>query len=193
MNYTNRYGEVICSMEIAKKILAYGERFFLTLGVLSLSTIIVIITAGIIMRYVFRSPFAWTEELALLLFIVLCFSGASVAANRKKHVVADYIINRLNIKYRFILKTLSYIMIIAFLAVVLYASFLLQPSLLVHRSVILRIPRNLYYLPLLAASLYMALVYLIEFIESLLEAKKIFSKGETPEVKDDLVNRGESL
>jgi TRAP-type transport system small permease protein len=152
-------------MGVLKKIIAYGERLILTIGVLSLSTIIIIITLGIISRYVFGSPFAWTEELASFLFIVLCFSGASVAAYRKKHVVADYIINRVNPKIRHVIQIILHLLIIAFLAVVFYASISLQPNLQIHRSINLGIPRNYYYLPLLIASFYMLLVYLIEFYE----------------------------
>lgn len=160
-------------MEFIKKIIGYGERIFLTIGVLCLATIVVIITGGIITRYVFGSPFSWTEELATFLFIWLCFSGASVAANRKKHVVADYMINRTGGKFRYLIQSLTYILIIAFLVAVFYASVLLQPNLLMHTSINLGIPRNYYYLPLLVSSFYMTIVYLFEFIETLKEGKKI--------------------
>lgn len=48
--------------------------------------------AGVIARYCFNSPLAWTEEFARYVFIWLIFMGAVVCTKQKAHIVVDAII-----------------------------------------------------------------------------------------------------
>ena len=53
---------------------------------LLLTAEIVILFAGMVSRYVFRSPFVWSDELASILFLWLAMLGAVVAFRRGEHM-----------------------------------------------------------------------------------------------------------
>lgn len=47
--------------------------------------LILVVFGGVLLRYIFRLPLVWGEELALFTFIWLAFLSASVAVRRKAH------------------------------------------------------------------------------------------------------------
>lgn len=56
----------------------------------SISILVIMVAslfANVVMRYVFRSPLPWAEEVAVYCFIWLTFLGASVALKRRRHLV----------------------------------------------------------------------------------------------------------
>jgi len=152
-------------LALLKKSVFWGQRLFAVLGVCALAVIITAVTVGIVSRYVFGSPFSWTEELATFLFIWLSFLGAGVAAARRKHVLVDYISCRLGTKPLVAVRIVTYSLILLFLALLAAGAVLLQPQTTGHASVALNIPKNYYYLPVLVVSVYLFLVYLDELIE----------------------------
>jgi len=135
-------------------------------AVVMLGIIITVVSLNILLRYVFDNPIAWTEELALFLFVWIVFLGASVAAARKRHVLVDLLINRLPFKIRHGLQALISVMIIAFLVYVISGGFRVLEVTMGQYSVSLRIEKHLYYLPVVLASAYMILVYLLDLIVS---------------------------
>lgn len=159
-------------LNVLQRILFWGERLQIIAGVLILTTIVVTVTAGIFSRYVFNSPFPWTEELATFLFIWLSFLGAGVAAARRKHVVVDFWSQKIKGVRAGLVKMFISTMVMVFLALTAYGAILLQPKTSTHASVALNIPKNYYYLPVLVIAIYMLLVYLVEFILAARELKK---------------------
>jgi TRAP-type C4-dicarboxylate transport system permease small subunit len=152
-------------MTILRRIIQWGEKIQMVIGVIALAAIIVSVTGGIISRYVFGSPFTWTEELATFLFIWLSFIGAGIASARKKHVVADFLIQKIPAERANIIRIVINALVLLLLVLIAVGGFILQPKTATSASVALNIPRNLYYLPVLIAAIYMFFVYLAETIE----------------------------
>jgi len=152
-------------MAVLRRIIHWGEKIQLVIGVLALAMIIASVTAGIISRYVFGSPFTWTEELATFLFIWLSFIGAGIASARKKHIVADFLIQKIPAKHANIIRIIINILVLILLVLIAVGGFILQPKTATSASIALNIPRNLYYLPILIAAVYMFFVYLEETVE----------------------------
>ncbi len=67
--------------------------------VLSLG-LIVVVFGGVLLRYVFRIPVVWGEELAMFTFMWLAFLCASVAVRRKAHFRMSALIDMLPAKPR---------------------------------------------------------------------------------------------
>ena len=63
--------------------------------VLLLVAEVVILLAGVISRYVLRSPLIWSDELASILFLWLAMFGAAVALQRTSHMRLSYVVDRL--------------------------------------------------------------------------------------------------
>ena len=157
-------------MAFYKKFLELGCRVFHIIGTLALSGIVVIISCGVFMRKVMGNPFTWTEELCALLFITLAFSGACVSTYRKKHIVVDFLSQKFPVKVVKKITLVGNIVIIIFFCVLLAGSISLQRQTYMILSVILDIPRSVFFLPLLLASVYMALYFIYDTI-ILLRAK----------------------
>ena len=75
----------------------------------SLTIVICITLAGVVMRKVVGQPFAWLEEMQLFFFIWTIFFGGSVAFRTGGQVSIDLIANRLKPKARRMLDLFDYI------------------------------------------------------------------------------------
>ena len=157
---------------IFKKVIYWGEKIQMALGVIMLAAIIVSMTGGVISRYIFGSPFTWTEELGTFLFIWLSFLGAGIASAKKKHVVVDFLTEKIPVKYSNIVKLVLNFLIIVFLVLLAIGAVILQPKTSAHGSVALNIPKNFYYLPVLITSVYMFFIYVVETFELWQSMKK---------------------
>jgi TRAP-type C4-dicarboxylate transport system permease small subunit len=150
-----------------KKIIEVGAQIQVTLGAFCLALVIITITTGIISRYVFNSPFAWTEELGVFLFVWIAFLGAAVAVAKNKHVAIDLLPQKLSPKTAVVLEFILNIFILVFLIVMIFGAFKLYGATGRHFSVALNIPRSIYYLAPLTSGIYMALVYIYRNLELL--------------------------
>ncbi|MCD8349491.1 MAG: TRAP transporter small permease [Planctomycetaceae bacterium] len=156
-------------MNALRKAIAVGMRIQSVIGALCLIVIVVLITASIIMRYLFNSPLAWTEELITFVFIWLSFLGAGVVAGKRHHVAVDFITDKFTGKQWYYIRLATILLIMALLVVMCVSTVMLLPSLR-HVSVTLRIPRYFYNIPILIASFYMLLVYLEDLLTLLRSA-----------------------
>lgn len=57
--------------------------------------LIVIIFFNVISRYFINMPFMWAEELGRYLFIWIVYLGAAQAFKNNRHLVVDYLINKI--------------------------------------------------------------------------------------------------
>ncbi|KUO49295.1 MAG: hypothetical protein APF76_15950 [Desulfitibacter sp. BRH_c19] len=163
-----------------KTIIDLGLKIQVTLGAICLAIVIVTITLGIISRYVFNSPFTWTEELGVFLFVWIAFFGAAVSTAKNKHVAIDLLPQKLSPKTVIILEFVLNLFILVFLCVMIFGAIKLQTMTRTHFSVALNIPRSVYYLAPLISGIYMVLVYIyrnLEIIERGTKASKTSSRS----------------
>lgn len=72
------------------------DRIIKFICILLFTSLLVIISLQIIARYIFQTPYIWTEEGASLIFIWLCFLGGTIAYRKNAHISIDFFINILN-------------------------------------------------------------------------------------------------
>ena len=82
----------------------------------------VILLAGVISRYVFSAPLAWSDELASILFLWLAMLGAVVALRRDEHMRLTTFLGMMSPRRRAWVETLGVVVIIVF------AVLLLEPA-----------------------------------------------------------------
>jgi len=92
------------------------KRFELVCGVILLGLIVFLVFIAAIMR-TFGHPLIWSVDLAQLLFIWLCFVGASRALRSRAHLGMDIAIRHLGHRSRLIIELLLAVLFIAFLAI----------------------------------------------------------------------------
>ncbi len=61
----------------------------------------------VIMRFVFRNPIAWTEELATLLFVMMVYIGSVGATRRDEHLRMTFIVNMFKEKGQLVLRIIA--------------------------------------------------------------------------------------
>ena len=98
-----------------------------------------IILYGVVSRYVFNIAVAWVEELAVFMVAWLTFLGISVAAYERSHIGMYLVQQRLPFLAKKFLIVVIDILIIIFLAVVVYEGTKMSISVIPQMSPALRI------------------------------------------------------
>ncbi|MGY6710184.1 MAG: TRAP transporter small permease [Rhizobiaceae bacterium] len=89
-------------------------RIELWLGMALLATIVVLVFIAAVMRF-FNRPLIWSIDLAQLLFIWLCFVGATRAMRERAHLGVDLLVRRLRHRHRLYLEIGLAVLFIAFM------------------------------------------------------------------------------
>lgn len=86
----------------------------LAVGSIILAIITFLVFIASVMRF-FGHPLIWSIDLAQLLFIWLCFIGATRALRERGHLGVDYIVRMFNHKHRLWIETVLSVVFIVFL------------------------------------------------------------------------------
>lgn len=131
-----------------------------------LGVTILVVTLGIVSRYVFNNSLSWTEEVCTIFLVWLAYFTAGLATVSKSHVVADFLSQKLKGTARMIQSRIVRIMEIVFLVVISYALIKLYPSVRMITPA-LELSRKVYYFPMIVMSLYMIFVILLDLLNEL--------------------------
>lgn len=96
-------------------------------------------------RYLLSEPFAWTEELATLLFAWIVFIGASLALKKREHFALEIAVDRLRGNVRRIADTIILAAVIVFSILLIWLGTRLSISSWVVRTAAMEIPRTWLY------------------------------------------------
>lgn len=67
----------------------------LGLGCVMAAVLILLTFAGVLMRYILRSPITWQEEVQMLLFLWITFLGGSAAFRTGGHIAIEIVVDAL--------------------------------------------------------------------------------------------------
>ncbi|UVO33086.1 TRAP transporter large permease subunit [Bradyrhizobium arachidis] len=84
---------------------------------------IAVLSAGIVGRYVFRSPIVWSDELASILFLWLAMLGSVIAFQRGEHMRMTAIVGVLSAEVRAFLDVVAAAASLAFLVLVVWPAY----------------------------------------------------------------------
>lgn len=91
-------------------------------------------------RYVMNSPLYWSEEIARYAFVWLVFIGAAIASKRGTHIGVDYFVMHLPELPKKFLAIFVNLLVLAFIAYVIYMSMGVIKSNMTQLSPAIRIP-----------------------------------------------------
>jgi TRAP-type C4-dicarboxylate transport system permease small subunit len=91
-------------------------------------------------RYVMNSPLYWSEEVARYAFVWLVFIGAAIASKRGTHIGVDYIVMHLPELPKNFLAIFVNLLVLSFIAYVIYMSAGVIKSNMTQLSPAMRIP-----------------------------------------------------
>jgi TRAP-type C4-dicarboxylate transport system permease small subunit len=104
--------------KIGKKILWVLANIEEIIATSALAIMLISIFTNVILRYFFRNPTAWADELAIIGMSYVTFIGGAAAYKRNMHFGIDILIDRLPGKGKHILRslmTLAFIVLFAFM------------------------------------------------------------------------------
>ena len=132
-----------------------------------LAIMLMIMTASIfyqvILRYIFKMPNIWAEELTRFLFVWVTFLGSALCIRRNSHLRVEFFINLLKPTTRAFVQIIIYLLIMVFLFVLLKLGLVLVASTTVNKSAGMQIPMAVPYSAIVVGTLLMFL-YSIELI-----------------------------
>ncbi len=73
-------------IHVSDRIGHYIEKSSGFISVIFFSSMIIVVLIGVIARYVMRSPFEWTEEIARFLMLGIIFLSINMALRQKEHI-----------------------------------------------------------------------------------------------------------
>jgi tripartite ATP-independent transporter DctM subunit len=82
-----------------------------------------ILLAGVVSRYIFNAPLAWSDELASILFLWLAMLGAVIALRRDEHMRLTTFLGMMSARRRAWVETLGVVVIVVFALLMLMPSY----------------------------------------------------------------------
>jgi len=81
------------------------------MAIVLLVAITIVVFSQVLSRYIFRTPFGWTDEFAIFGFIWLCFLGAAVAEQRGRHFRVTVLVDKMGPKTRLVVDIFLHIIL----------------------------------------------------------------------------------
>lgn len=150
----DRDAPAVARVRKPKDVIIAAERL---LAVALLVMILGLTFAQVVARFVFNSPFFWTEELARYGYVWLCFTAAIAVAASRSHITVELFEERLSRTARLLINAFGLLAVVTAVAMLAYGSVgtLIERS--IGRSPALGIPTSALYGVVYASFIAMAL------------------------------------
>ena len=93
--------------------------------VIMLLTIVVVLSAQIVARYLFEAPLVWSEELVLILLLWITFLGSALCLNLRGHISIDFVVQKMPEHIQRAAQLFTAILMVVFCAVLVYGGWLM--------------------------------------------------------------------
>ncbi|MBB4827052.1 C4-dicarboxylate transporter DctQ subunit [Sporosarcina luteola] len=130
-------------------------------SVIVIMIVMALVTFGqVVLRYVFKSPTIWSEELTRYLFVWLVLLTSAVAVRTNRHIKIDFLIKSLKPKLKLVLELITSALIIIFLVILLREGISIVQGTVDAKSASLKISMALPYLAIPTGAVLMIIFFL---------------------------------
>lgn len=136
------------------------DRLLRGLLALLLGTLTVCVFLQVLVRFVFKHPLPWTEEVARLAFVYSIFVGATLAVRERDHISVDFILVILPPGLRRAVRLAGTVLVAVFLGAMTWQGILFVRATGVQMTPVLQIPFRYLYVVIPASGALM-LLYLV--------------------------------
>lgn len=112
----------------------------------ALVVVILSVSYGVVMRYIFGDPPVWTNELAAIAFTWLVFIGASVAFKKKMHIGIDLLVNHVPVKVKWNIEFIAHLILLVFMGYMVVYGVIFSLESYAQPTSIMRIPNTFFYM-----------------------------------------------
>lgn len=151
-----------------KKLTHILKNVDLVIASLCLSALVVITFISVLSRYLLNSPFAWTEEVQMMLIVWAVFMGGSAAFRARAHIAIEVLVDALPAKIQTVVRYFSDAVILVVLVYIGYQGIgYIGKQLSIGRvTSILKIPGAVIYSIIPIGSLFMIVNFVLAEYES---------------------------
>jgi TRAP-type C4-dicarboxylate transport system permease small subunit len=129
------------------------------------------VTWQVVLRYLFKRPNMWSEEVARFLFVWLVMFGSALAIRYNRHMSIDFIKQKLPVKFQLVLSIVLTVLCMVFVSFIGWQGLKLLSITSRQLSGGLRIPMVYPYLSIPVGSILM-LIFFVEYLANLLRADR---------------------
>ena len=143
------------------RLLDYLSKLFFILGGIALVVLIAIINWSVWWRYLLNNPRTWTEQLALLLVLVVVLPISAIGLRENTHLNIEFITNKLPHKAQKVVDIINSIVLLFFgIAMILYSIPLVKITLS-QKIPLLGVSQSWQYVPLMVTGALIS-IFMIE-------------------------------
>ncbi|MFS0673897.1 TRAP transporter small permease [Ornithinibacillus sp. 179-J 7C1 HS] len=128
-----------------------------------------VVTAQVISRYLFNSPFTWTEELARYTFVWVSFLGMAIAVKYGSHIALDMLARKLTGISRKSLMVFNNLLVLVFSGILTYSGFEFVKLGARQTSPSLSLPMDIVYLVIPISGILLIYFVLSETIQNIMK------------------------
>ena len=111
----------------------------------ALAVVILSVTYGVVMRYLFGDPPVWINEVSGIAFTWMVFLGASAAYKRKMHIGIDLLVNRFPSGTRWAFQLASQLVLSVFFGYMVVYGVIFSVESFAQPTSIMRLPNTVFY------------------------------------------------
>lgn len=109
------------------KLLTALENLLKILSTVLLGIIVALLFYGVLMRYLFHKPPAWSMELSRFLFLWMIIFSAALVTRERSHIQIKFIADHLPRTFRFVWSILLYVLALSFCGVMVQQGIAIFP------------------------------------------------------------------
>lgn len=128
-----------------KKVLHVLNNFEAYIAALAFGVMMVLLTIQVISRYVFNKSITWTEELAMILYVLMIYCAISASVTKRKHLRIEIIYDLVPFKTRKVLMIVGDAVFLFFCVYIQWPLWNWVNTLGFGKTSLLRIPKTLVY------------------------------------------------
>ncbi len=131
---------------------SYGtaERIFVVVNrwliIAMMAAMVAMVFANVVSRYVWNYSYIWAEELSQYLMVWITFLGAGLALREGRHVAVELLQDQFPTRLKRAARALVIVLIIAFLAVLVFVGFQFASFAMEQETPVMQIPLGIPYL-----------------------------------------------
>ncbi len=140
------------------------------IAMLLIAAMTIVIATAVVFRYFFHAPIFWANEASIFMMAWITFIGGSLGLKYKSQASVTFLTDRFSEKGKRILEIVAYIIILLFMALLLYLSYQWVLSSSHLKSTSMRIPMWIPYLSV-PVGLTFAFIHLLNHLLNLFKNK----------------------
>ena len=146
------------------KLKYYVEKGIDWITILFFIIIFIVALSQIVMRWIFRDPIVWSEELIRLMYVWICFIGWTLASRYRTYIRLTFLIDALPPIPKKLIETVNCFLIIVFSVLMVYYGFKLAVIGRSGKTVTLPINFALVYVIIPITNFIIILYHLVDFV-----------------------------